>query len=203
MAKMSTLHDLLLAKQAEESDSTLQENAVLQEKSKQDDACISELEGQVASLKASQAPLEYKTLSDPETPRLHEELQRAQQQTTDLAQSVTSELDEDGRCRVCVRLVMRHGHAARRNLCHTLGVDSGEVQSVLNKSLVEIQNAVSQSRQSTPYVRLLQAVAKVRDGQDVKHGQIGQPQRNNNAPDTPDLFPDFQEDFTPRGSLIR
>lgn len=182
--KPAKIADLLIAKatiltqqaaiEAEaKSDEALTENAALKEQKSIDSARISTLEAEVQSLKASQNPVERIEIPDPAAQQLRRDLQQTQQLVNDLAQSVASELDEDSRCRVSVRLLMKHHHGTVSAVCSILGVNSGEGAQALTKNGPELNEAVTLAKTQTPWVRLLRAVLVVREGLKPRTSRTG------------------------------
>ncbi|MGA9156520.1 MAG: hypothetical protein WB249_07005 [Candidatus Sulfotelmatobacter sp.] len=111
--KTHTLLQLCQLKQAEDADESLKENAVLKAQREQDSARITELEAEVTSLKASQHPVEVRTVPDPETPQLRADLKLKDEMLAAVVEAVKSSLSHPQRINFAAVVVARCGRACQ------------------------------------------------------------------------------------------
>jgi len=199
--KTELLTRLIDEEREDKQNAALQELETLTVQHEQDAVRIAELTSNLALAERRASERLTVTVPDNRVPQLQAELQESKQHTHKIIQMVTSELDEDSRCRLAVRIVLLYGHTAAKDLCSLLGFSSVDIACALNERPEALTDSVELSRKSTEYTRLCAAIIRVRTGESVQQGcRTGTD--NPYSVDRGDFAFDWTEQ-TSKGSLIK
>lgn len=111
--KTHTLLTLCELKKDERESEAVKTAAELTAQHEQDVARLAELEAEVTSLKASQHPVEVRTIPDPEAPQLRADLKLKDEMLAAVASAVTTVLSHPQRINFAAVLVTKYGRACQ------------------------------------------------------------------------------------------